>query len=112
MNDTVSELPKQCMAKTYLQNVVAQLEKDHMLHPEILLDENHALRALQVLVGVRSLVIKTLHNVMLEVLEEEDLGFDVFGVVRYGVVLADIYGALTSRGNIVNVSTKKYVSAG
>lgn len=84
---------------------MAHLKHDQILHPQVLLDEVHPLRPLDILERVVVLAIQLVHDVPLEVFEEIYLVLHFLGVLGYSVGLADVNGPIPAGGDIVEVAT-------
>ena len=66
-----------CKEKSYLESSVAELEEDNMLHTQVLLDEVHPARTVNVLPSEGIVTIQAVKNVALEVLQEVYLAFEL-----------------------------------
>jgi hypothetical protein len=74
-----------------------------MLHPQILLHPLHPLLPLRIHVRIIVLPIQPLHDVLLKVLQQIDLGLELVRVLGGGVRLSDVYRPSTTGGNVVKV---------
>jgi hypothetical protein len=64
----------------YLNNIVAHLEHDHMLHAKVLLHKVHTFRPVDVLKRVIVFTVQPIHDVSFEMLQQVDLALQLFGV--------------------------------
>lgn len=85
---------------------MAHLEYDDMLHAQELLDEDHTLLTLRILVSVIGFVIQAFHDVVLEVLEQIHFGLDVFWISIHSMALANEHATLSSGCDEVEVANK------
>ena len=82
---------------------MTHLENNNMLHPQILLHPLHPLLPLRIHKRILILPIQPLHDVLLKVLEQIDLGLELFRVLGSGIRFPNVYRPTTTGGNIVEM---------
>jgi len=63
----ITMINRQKHGKDYLKDIMAQLEDDNMLHPQVLLHPFHTLFSAGILECVVVFAVKSIHDVFLEV---------------------------------------------
>lgn len=89
---------------TYLQDIVAHLEHDYMLHSQILLNKIQPACSLQIFKRVLWIAVQSFHHVLFEMLEQVHFALEFFRMVSYRVVFTDVDCAVASGGYVVQVA--------
>lgn len=92
------------MRITHLEDIIGHLEHDDVLHAQVLLHEVHAFHPLTILKRVFMFTVETIHDVSSKVFEQIHLALEVFRKLGDGIVLTNVYGPLTSRRHIIEVT--------
>ena len=86
---------------------MTHLKYNNMFHPQIFLYEVHAFRPLSVFEGILIVAIEPVHDISLKMLQQVHLGLEIIGILRHGIVLPNVNRPVSSRRNIVEMTTRQ-----